>query len=94
LRKALYRAGDLLQNILYEFRQNAYDLPLQSVEKNSDGKIVLHEAKRDEKVIAVRLPALPGLDDHDKKAVLCFNAGDEALIHMHALVKKTLGGMV
>lgn len=41
-RKKLYRAGDILQAMLYMYREKMYDKVLAKIERQ-DGKTVLHE---------------------------------------------------
>ena len=91
-RKLLYRAGDILQAVFYEFRDVTIYLPIAKLEKTEDGKTHLWEAYREDETKKGRSHEGLKLEGDVKKAVLSFMSCDQPLIYMHQLVKKVLSG--
>ena len=95
IRKTFYKAGYILQNVFYMYREKMFDVELTKVE-TKDGKIYIYDAE--ESPIALMsevdcLNALPPILDLDvKRAVLVHRACTDSMMWMQELIDYILKG--
>ena len=91
-RKQLYRSGLLLKQVVYAFREAAFDFPINSVQVR-DGKLHLSEPFFDWNTGPLfQFPNELFSDQKDKNAVLTYNACSDAMAYMGEVTKKVLEG--
>lgn len=100
-RKDLYRLGDLIQQIYYTFKENAYDVLIRKLEVEN-GKLRVHLSPFSEEVPGQKCyPGLPCLvpfpnnmvdNLEDKLGLLVLMACNDSLANTHELVEYLLGG--
>ncbi|CZT20358.1 uncharacterized protein RCC_06217 [Ramularia collo-cygni] len=93
-RKALYRAGEILQAAFYIWREVAFDINIESVWKNEEGILCYREREYDSGVTLYRFPDHLIPDSRDKVKILSFIACTDAQTHMFELSKRLLEGLV
>ncbi|TVY60736.1 hypothetical protein LSUE1_G007922 [Lachnellula suecica] len=105
MRKQLYRAGEILQELVYVHREKNFDMILTKVEKKPEGgdTMYIHETDYAKKRKSGKITALGDLvypfpsdlipDLRDKQAVLAHLACDDAVGWMHDVVQYFLGGI-
>jgi hypothetical protein len=99
-RKELYRAGELLQSTFYIWREVAFDMKVEQVEKkkrNKSGKnvLVLRQGKYSDdpnEGPLYPLPVLAHLDEKDKQSILSYSACSDAMCYFVNLSQKLLSG--
>ncbi|TVY73477.1 hypothetical protein LSUE1_G007415 [Lachnellula suecica] len=95
-RKMLFRAGELLQEIFYVYREQVFDKVFVKVEKR-DGKMLLHQGEypplsKMSNALDLLFPFDPSVvsDPLDKASILTYMACGDAVAWMHDLVKYVL----
>ncbi|EME82146.1 uncharacterized protein MYCFIDRAFT_197348 [Pseudocercospora fijiensis CIRAD86] len=94
IRRAIYRAGELLQSALYQMRLLAFDLKIDSVEKKDD---VLYfkdgEYKGGKEFPFYAFPGDVVKDPGDAKALLSYSFCNDAPVFLNFLAEKALKGL-
>ena len=90
-RQALYRSGEMIQELFYEYRRFTFEIDIQKVESGNDGKLHVHQGKGTD--ILFDFPEAQFSNDEDRKAMLAWNFCAEGTIRMDSLVKKAFKGM-
>jgi hypothetical protein len=88
--KELYRAGDLLQDVFYMYKERTFATIFTKIEKK-DGKLVFSEEEQMPKVSQVDyLHPFPEMDVipemKDRRALLTYLAGPDAVGYMHDVI--------
>jgi len=90
-RKMLYRAGHTLQMGICMYREELFDLFIESVERK-DGDIVLVEGWYDSPDLFFPFPSSLFPDEDEKRAVLLHQCCDDAPAYMYKLILMMLQG--
>ncbi|GIZ47812.1 hypothetical protein CKM354_001089400 [Cercospora kikuchii] len=92
-RKQIYRAGQLLQTIFYQFRNLSFDLKIAEVQSN-DNLLIIYDAEfsKKESMMPDDLPEGLSVNNKDGRTLLSYQACSEACIHFYKLSKKLLMG--
>jgi len=102
VRQLFYRAGDILQEVFYIYKEKIFLNNIVSVEVMQNGDIGLKMDNMDNKTQMAKMPTFvelvqkfPGKKCGSRgarKAVLTYGAGSDAVAWMHDLVKYSLDG--
>ena len=94
-RKALYNAGNILQEIFYQYREKVFDKVVAKIEKQG-GKLLifegLYQPSTTEWDTLEQFPVELCQDKEDKKTILVYDAGDDAVGWMQDTIEYTLSG--
>ncbi|KAF2136681.1 uncharacterized protein K452DRAFT_312965 [Aplosporella prunicola CBS 121167] len=99
VRKAFYRAADLLKELWHAFRRASYEIPISKVEVK-DGNLLVFTKDRRETVsesrahVAFRFPWNKIPSGWDTEAISCSLTSWDALAYMHKTIKYFLNGLV
>ncbi|KAH7386503.1 hypothetical protein BKA64DRAFT_711727 [Cadophora sp. MPI-SDFR-AT-0126] len=96
-RKLFYRAGSILQEIFYMYREKMFDKLIARIDK-SQGRLIIHEGRYNPLITAdidclIPFPANLCQTEEDKKSVLVHLACDDASAWLHDILKYTLAGI-
>jgi hypothetical protein len=91
-RKYLYRAGDLLQEIFYVFRQVGFEIPIKEVLVHANGEIAIVNRDVEGDFVLHRFSNLCEMRSEVKNAVLTYDACGEACVQLHNCINKVLKG--
>ena len=97
VRKTLYRAGSVLQDMFYAYQGELFDKPITKIEKKDDGAMIIHIRKHDSKIMSeyhVLQRFAPSMipDPKNKQLLLAYMAGKEPLVVMYHFVGVFLSG--
>jgi hypothetical protein len=94
--KNLYRAGTLLQDIFYMYRETLFDKIVVKVEEK-DGKLIIWEGlyppEKGPTEYIKPFPAHLNLKPEDKKTLLAFRACSDAVGFLHDITEHFLSGI-
>ncbi|KAK4501680.1 hypothetical protein PRZ48_007489 [Zasmidium cellare] len=89
VRKAIYRAGDLLQSIFYTFREALYDTSVAHVRRNGD-VLRIHLNPNPAQVLLHRFPNHLNLSQSDKEQLLSVLSCTDSVAYTCDLSKRLL----
>lgn len=92
-RKALYRAGEILQEVFYMWREIAFDIFIKSTWKTADGTLCFHEDHYPPGISLFRFPNDKFSNLKDKQKMLSYAACTDAQGHLFQLCQKLLEGL-
>lgn len=92
VRKQIYRAGELLQAIFYQFREAAFDMRIKRVVKSQLGSLLVSEERYTDDRILFRFPHEMIPDAKDKAKLLTMQACTDGCAFMLELSKALLRG--
>ncbi|KAH6663165.1 hypothetical protein B0J14DRAFT_277971 [Halenospora varia] len=94
LRESFFRAGAVLQDVFYIFRESMFDMAIRKVEQHLNGTIYIHQLPRPPVSLDVEMlqPLSKDLEltDEQKHAILSYGAGEDALVWLYPLADKLL----
>jgi hypothetical protein len=94
-RKSFYRAGELLQEVFYLYREKLFDKLIDRIE-HRDGKMYIHEGRYSQLLTEydrlVPFPTSLCQDSQDKKALLAHISCDDAVAWLGDITKHILEG--
>lgn len=93
-RKSLYRAGSLLQDMFYAYREQAFDNAITKIERRGQ-TILLHTKETPKPVVTDHIVAFPNKlvsSEEEKHAILVYSTCEDALAWMHETVEYVLKG--
>lgn len=91
-RKQLYARGQFLQKVCYLFRKGSFEQSYDRVEKDSTGKLHIHDSTEDLDKFLFPFPHHLNLSLQDKQAVLCHLAFDE-IAQLSRLLERLIKGL-
>lgn len=91
-RRQLYRAGELVQALYYEYRRAVFDVPIEAARQGTDGKLRIYEAESETTDILFDFPDHLFSTEDDKKAMLAWRACDDGLVRLRAIIAQCFEG--
>lgn len=92
-RKIVYRAGSILQEMFYVYREKTFDLLIERIEERA-GRLYVHEGIRDSVLTDTLIPFPSEMipNEQDKKGILSYMSCFEAVGWMHDIIRYLLMG--
>ena len=90
VRKKLYRAGGILQEIFYAYREITFDKMFRKIERQGKD-LYMYEVEYDWQ-IPVPFPSALISSENERRAVLAYRSCDDALAYMYEIIKVLLKG--
>ena len=91
MRRSLFRAADIIQQALLNFRQHNFDRKLRGIEKDGSSTVILAEPAST-KVIGNEVDASVLADPNDRSAVLTASYCAQAMAYTVNLIKQAVTG--